>query len=126
MTKILVVEDTEETASLMKTILELSGFNVSLAFDGVDGIEQARKESPDLIITDLAMPRLNGIGMITQLRAMPEFNRIPILAITAYGMETAVEAIKAGANRALARPIQNHLLLVFVSDLLNLDWEAMT
>ena len=119
MAKILVVEDTPDARALMKSILELSGFKVVLAVDGIDGIEQSKKESPDLIITDLAMPRLNGIKMIRQLRAMPEFKTTPILAVTAYGMERALEGIRAGANRALARPIQNHLLLVFVFDLLH-------
>ena len=85
----------------------------------MDGIKQARAESPDLIITDITMPRLNGSEMIQRLRAMPEFETTPILAVTAYGMERALEGIKAGANRALARPIQNHLLLVFVFDLLH-------
>ena len=118
MSKILVVEDDPDASALMKSILELSGLKVALAEDGVEGIEMARAESPSLIITDLAMPRLNGIEMIQQLRAMPEFKHTPILAITSYGMERALEGIKAGANRALARPIQNHLLLVFVLDLL--------
>ena len=119
MAKILVVEDTPDARALMKSILELSGFEVVLAVDGMDGMEQARAESPDLIITDITMPRLNGIEMIQKLRAMLEFKTTPILAVTAYGMERALEGIKAGANRALARPIQNHLLLVFVFDLLH-------
>jgi CheY-like chemotaxis protein len=90
-----------------------------LAADGTEGIERARAEFPDLIITDIAMPRLNGIEMIQRLRAMPEFKDAPILAVTSYGMDKAMEGIRAGANRALARPIQNHLLLVFVFDLLH-------
>ena len=118
MSKVLVIEDATDTAALMKSILELSGFKVVLAFDGVEGIEQARAESPDLIVTDIAMPRLDGIQMIQQLREMPEFKTTPILAITSHGMDRAMDALKAGANRALARPIQNHLLLVFVFDLL--------
>ena len=118
MAKILVVEDILDTRLLMKSILELSGFEVVLAADGVEGIEQARRELPNLIITDIAMPRLDGIEMIQQLRATAEFKTAPILAVTSYGMERAMEAIKAGADRALARPIQNHLLLVFVFDLL--------
>jgi len=52
---------------------------------------------------------------------MDEFKSVPILAVTSTGMERAVEAIKAGANRALARPIENHLLLAFVFDLLKKD-----
>ena len=118
MSKILVVEDDPDASNLMKSILELAGFKVIIAVDGIEGIEQARAGMPDMIITDLAMPRLNGIEMIQQLRAMPEFKQVPILAITSYGMERALEGIRAGANRALARPIQNHLLLVFVFDLI--------
>jgi two-component system, chemotaxis family, chemotaxis protein CheY len=116
---ILVVEDNADTRALMKSILELSRFKVVLAVDGMDGIEQACAESPDLIITDISMPRLNGLEMIQQLRAMPEFKTTPILAVTAHGMDKAMEAIKAGANRALARPVQNHLLLVLVRNLLH-------
>ena len=55
MAKILVVEDTPDAGGLMKSILELSGFKVVLAVDGIDGMEQARAESPDLIITDLSL-----------------------------------------------------------------------
>lgn len=118
MPNILVVEDTEGAAALIRTVLELSGFAVVLAVDGLDGIEKARAKAPDLIITDIAMPRLNGLEMIRRLRGMPEFKTIPILAITSYGMERAMAGIRAGANRAVARPIQNHLLLAFVFDLL--------
>ena len=119
--KILVVDDTPDARELMASILALEQFEVVLAADGVEGIEQARSESPDLIITDLTMPRLPGLEMIHRLREMDEFKTVPILAVTSTGMERAVEAIKAGANRALARPIENHLLLAFVFDLLKKD-----
>ena len=119
--KILVVDDTPDARELMASILALEQFEVVLAADGVEGINQARSESPDLIITDLTMPRLPGLEMIHKLREMDEFKTVPILAVTSTGMERAVEAIKAGANRALARPIENHLLLAFVFDLLKKD-----
>ncbi|HKV41881.1 MAG TPA: response regulator, partial [Blastocatellia bacterium] len=73
----------------------------------------------DLIITDLNMPYLSGIDLIRRLRELPELNSVAILTITSYGLETAVETLKAGADRALARPVENHLLLAFVRDLLN-------
>jgi two-component system, chemotaxis family, chemotaxis protein CheY len=118
--KILVVEDDPDARRLIETILKLAGLNVVLAADGQEGLEKAQVESPDLIITDIAMPRLNGLGLIHELRGIQGFKKMPILAVTSYGMEKAMEAIRAGANRALARPVQNHLLLVFVFDLLNL------
>ena len=120
MQNILVVDDNADTRFLMKVMLEVEGLKVLLAVDGMDGIEKARLEPPALIITDIAMPRLNGIEMIEQLRAMPEFVDAPILAITSYGIEGAMEAREAGASRALSRPAQNHLLIDFVLDLLKM------
>jgi len=118
--KILVVEDDPDARRLIESILKLSRLSVVVAADGQEGLDRAKAELPDVIITDIAMPRLNGLAMIRELRGMPDFKKIPILAITSYGMEKAMEAIKAGANRALARPVENHLLLVFVFDLLKL------
>ena len=118
MTKVLVVEDNSDARELLKSILEHEQLDVIEAENGIEGLERASAESPDLIITDISMPRMNGQQMIRRLRRSPELKRIPILAITAHGIERAMEAIKAGANRALARPVQNHLLLTFVFDLL--------
>lgn len=119
--KILVVEDNPDAREFLTTFLRLKRFKVVVASNGREGIERARAESPDLIITDLMMPSIPGLEMIRKLRAMKEFKHTPILALTAYGMEKAIEALRAGANRSLARPIENHLLLSFVSDLLQLE-----
>ena len=120
MTKVLIVEDNADARVLMRSILKQEQLDVVVAKDGVEGLERARTESPDLIITDISMPRLTGGEMIRKLRESPEHKDVPILAITAYGIERAMEAIKAGASRALARPFENHLLLVFVNDLLKM------
>ncbi|MGH9823253.1 MAG: response regulator, partial [Blastocatellia bacterium] len=104
---------------LIGKILELEHFEVIQAGDGMEGFEQAQAQSPDLVITDLSMPNQSGLEMIQRLRAVPEFKDLPILAITSHGMERALDAMKVGADRALARPVENHLLLAFVSDLLN-------
>jgi len=117
--KILIVEDTEDARDYMESVLEQEGFEVVLAKDGLEGLEQAAQESPDLIITDISMPRLDGFEMIQRIRSSPKQKNVPILAITSHGMDKAMEAIKSGADRALARPVENHLLVAFVSDLLN-------
>ena len=117
--KVLVVEDNQDARVLMEAILKTEGLDVISAADGEEGLERALEEPPDLIITDISMPRLTGLQLIRRLRGLPRFKQIPILAVTAYGIEKAIEAIQAGANRALARPIENHLLRAFVSDLLN-------
>ena len=118
MPKILIVEDTEDTRNYMESVLELEGFDVVVAKDGLEGLDQFRSELPDLVITDISMPQLDGFGLIQQIRSNPQQNNVPILAITSYGMEKAMEAIRGGADRALARPVDNHLLVAFVADLL--------
>ena len=117
--RILVVDDIPDARELIGKILELEHFEVIQAGDGMEGFEQAQAQSPDLVITDLSMPNQSGLEMIQRLRAVPEFKDLPILAITSHGMERALDAMKVGADRALARPVENHLLLAFVSDLLN-------
>ncbi len=102
----------------MEAILETLGLEVIDAANGEEGFERTLEESPDLIITDISM-RVTGLQLIRRLRGLPAFKEIPILAVTAYGIDKAIEAIKAGANRALVRPIENHLLRAFVFDLLN-------
>ena len=116
--RILVIEDDPDARSLIETLLKQAGYDVLLAADGREGLEKTTNESPDLIITDIAMPRLDGLRLIQLLRTMPLFRNLPILAITSFGTERATEAIKAGANRALARPVRNELLLQFVKGLM--------
>ena len=116
--KILVIEDDPDARSLIETILKQAGYDVLLAADGREGLEKTTNESPDLIITDIAMPRLDGLRLIQLLRTMPLFRNLPILAITSFGAERATEAIKAGANRALSRPVHNDFLLQFVKSLI--------
>ena len=116
--KILIVEDTDDTRVYMESVLELEGFDVVSARDGLEGLEQATSELPDLIITDISMPHLDGFQMIQEIRARPDQKHVPILAITSHGMDKAMEAIKGGADRALARPVENHLLVAFVAELL--------
>lgn len=116
--KILVVDDSGDTREMMAKLLELESFTVVTAEDGSAGINVATYEHPDLIITDINMPNLNGIEMIKQLRNQPEFGRVPIMAITAYGNGVAKEALEAGADRATTKPIQFNTLIVEIRDLL--------
>src|SRR5690242_14519319 len=97
--KILVVDDDPDQRELLETVLTLSGYDVVLAFDGQEGLELAQAESPDLIITDIAMPRMSGVRLIYRLRSMPGFKKLPILAVTSHGTEVAIDALHAGASR---------------------------
>ena len=116
--KILIVEDTPETCDILTILLELKGYEVVVAKDGVRGLEQVHTQRPDLIITDIQMPRMDGNAMIKKLRSQLTCWDLPILVITAHGKERAAEAMKAGANCALFHPIKDDLLLPLVRSLL--------
>ena len=116
--KILVVDDSSDTREMMTKLLEIESFNVVTAEDGRAGFDAAKAERPDMIITDINMPNLNGIEMIRLLRAEVEFVSVPIMAITAYGQSVAKEAIDAGADHAATKPIDFDSLIRGIRQLL--------
>lgn len=116
--KILVVDDSADTREMMAKLLELEAFIVVTAEDGKMGIDVAHDELPDLIITDINMPNMSGIEMIKHLRKQAGLERVPIMAITAYGNGVAKDALEAGANRAATKPIQFNALIVEIKQLL--------
>ena len=116
--KILVVDDSDDTRDMMAKLLELESFAVVTAQDGVDALKVAADEQPDLILTDVNMPNLNGIEMIRELRKRPGFRRVPVIAITAYGNGVANEALEAGADGAATKPVRFNELLERIKQLL--------
>jgi CheY-like chemotaxis protein len=87
MKKILLVEDEVDIAEVLRDVLELRGFVVVLAFDGREGLAAARAHRPDLVITDLMMPAMDGIELIESIRQLPDLARMPIIAISAAPYE---------------------------------------
>ena len=117
--KILVVDDTTDTRDLLHLYLKTAGYTVFVAADGGEGLYQAKMDEPDLIITDINMPNLDGFGLIRELRATEEFANIPIIALTAYGEEQLVRAREAGANEAVTKPMIMEGLVALVNSLLD-------
>lgn len=101
--KILLIDDDPDVREAITVILEAQPYTVVTAEDGIEGLEKIRQETPDLIILDLLMPRLDGFGVVRQLKEDPRFakySRIPILILTAvqedasrrrYELETGLE-----------------------------------
>ena len=81
-TKILVVEDEEILLTALSEELKQEGFEVVGAKDGIEGVEKAASEKPDLILLDLVMPRLDGIGALKEIKAKPETKDIPVVILT--------------------------------------------
>jgi DNA-binding response OmpR family regulator len=104
MSKILVVEDNADTRELLDIYFTNAGFTVATAIDGHEGFQKAQAEKPDLIITDIAMPNVDGAEMIRQLRAEPEMADTPVLVFTAHGSATPEKVKAAGANQAFYKP----------------------
>jgi DNA-binding response OmpR family regulator len=103
--KILLVEDHPDTRDLLALMLRSIGFTVYTADDGFEGLKLVAADCPALIITDLHMPNLDGINMIRILRDQPECKTVPILVVSACESRKISDAITAGANEAICKPI---------------------
>ena len=111
MKRILIVEDVEWNRDLLVQILE-EDYEVLEAVDGREGIEKAKAEKPDLILTDMLMPEIGGLELAETLRRSPDFTDTPIIAVTAQAMAgDAEKAIAAGCNDYVSKPIDEDILM---------------
>jgi two-component system cell cycle response regulator DivK len=105
--KILIVEDNPQNMRLVEMALSAESYFLLEATNGEEALEIAKKERPDLIIMDVQLPKMSGLEVTRKLREIPEFNRTPIIAITAYAMKGDEEkALDAGCNAYLSKPIR--------------------
>ncbi|HYP26731.1 MAG TPA: response regulator [Blastocatellia bacterium] len=116
--KILIVEDHPDSRDLLAILLRQRGHTVYTAEDGREGLKFISLDTPDLIITDLNMPNLDGIEMIKILRGQPECQGLPVIVVTAHGGEKRSKAIEAGANEAMDKPIDCEALFRTIDRLL--------
>ena len=115
---LLIVEDNPDLRELLAIFLKLEGFAVITAEDGEAGLRMIHQQPPDLVITDIEMPKLDGISMIRELRRWPETRTLPVLVLSAYCGNNGNEAIEAGATRAAYKPMQLEALLRIIEQLL--------
>ena len=103
--KVLVVEDYEDTREFMKFLLQDYGFDVAEAANGYEAIEAVSKYVPDLILMDISMPGMDGLTAARKIRENSGSRVPPIIAITAYGEAARRKAIEAGCDASLSKPI---------------------
>src|SRR5712691_11023715 len=104
--RILVIEDNNENLDLMTYLLQAFGHSTVTARDGVEGLDAARREAPDLILCDLQMPRLDGFGVARELRRDARFAQTPLVAVTAFAMRDDRERVlAAGFDGYITKPI---------------------
>lgn len=108
MATILIVDDYAPNHRLMSFVLEQSGFAVISALDGLQALDCLATTPIDLIVTDLTMPRLDGIGLAEQVRADARFAGMPIIMVTASGKEAdEVKAAGVGVDAFLTKPVDS-------------------
>jgi two-component system alkaline phosphatase synthesis response regulator PhoP len=116
-TKILIVEDEPNMVAGLRDNFEFEGFEVLTAPDGVQGLERALKESPDLVVLDVMMPRMSGLDVCKQLKAKRP--SIPIIMLTARGQEVdKVVGLELGADDYVTKPFSIRELLARVKAVL--------
>ena len=119
MPKILLVEDNEMNRDMLSRRLQKKGFEVVIAIDGGEGVAKAKSEKPDLILMDLSLPVMDGLQATAKIKADPETQPIPVLALTAHAMaDDRAKALAAGCEDYDTKPIELPRLLEKIEKLL--------
>ena len=117
--RILLVDDEPSIVKMVGKRLEVEGFEVLIAMDGQDGLDKARSQSPDLIVLDLMLPKLNGYEVCTMLKQDARYQKIPIVLFTAKAQEKDEKlGMECGANGYVRKPFRAQELLEKIRGLL--------
>jgi CheY-like chemotaxis protein len=121
-TRILLVEDDPGTIEVMQQELTVLGYEVTVAENGVDGVQMAISQLPDLIVMDIRLPKMDGLRAATLIRDNPNTGNIPILAATVNALAGDREkCLEAGCNDYIAKPFTHRELGAAIKRLLKVD-----
>ena len=105
--RILIADDNAASRELLKEVLEMSGYEVIEATNGVEAVDGVRESAPDLVLVDIQMPLLDGYGVLRELRADPRYAHLRVVALTAFAMQGDRErAQTAGFDGYITKPIE--------------------
>ncbi len=117
---ILVVDDDTLARELIRRMLQIKGWQVAEAADGLEALDHVARNRPDLLILDVMMPRMDGLTVCRRLRGDPESARLPIIMLSAKTQLDAVEAgLRAGADRYLGKPVAMNTLFETVETVMS-------
>lgn len=117
--KVLAVDDSATIRTSISFVLKQEGYDVVEAVDGVDGIEKAKADKFNLVITDINMPNMDGIEMIKQLRATDGYKFTPIIALTTENQDSKMQEGKAaGATGWIVKPFTSEKLIAIVKKII--------
>jgi CheY-like chemotaxis protein len=124
--RILYIEDNPQNLRLVRKMLNLAGYDMLEATDGLSGVALAAREMPDLILMDINLPDINGLEATARLKASPQLSWIPVIALTANAMHGDRETcIAAGCDGYIPKPITKSELLSTVSFFLETSLRQM-
>ena len=104
---VLVVDDDPVILKLLEVNFEMEGFTVLVAHDGAEGIDVARSERPDVIVSDIMMPKKSGLELVTDLKSDPGTSDIPIILLSAKAQNADVRTgLEAGADDYVTKPFE--------------------
>ena len=110
--KILAIDDSRTIREMLRQTLTQGGFEVHVAEDGLDGLEKLPEVDPDVVITDINMPRVDGFGVIEAIRAASEFAGMPILVLTTESAQDLKDrARQSGATGWIVKPFDDSRLI---------------
>ena len=105
MAKVLVIDDDPVILELLRVNFEIESFEVVMARDGREGLEKARTENPDVVLSDIMMPRLDGLELVSILREDPRTRTLPIILLSAKAQNAEVEqGLDLGADDYVTTP----------------------
>lgn len=121
MKKILIVEDSKDILETTSELLELKGYQVATALNGLKGLELAKSILPDLIISDIMMPKMDGYELLQALRTDAKTAMIPFIFLTAKAQKTDIlRGAVSGADRYLTKPFTMAELLKTVKEIMDI------
>jgi len=110
--RVLIVEDNVDAAEILRTLLEYHGYEVSVAYNGPEGVSAARSERPDVVLCDIGLPGMDGYAVADALRQSPETGSTRLIAVTGYGREEDKQrALASGFDLHLVKPVNAQQLL---------------
>jgi two-component system, cell cycle response regulator DivK len=115
--RILVIEDHEENRRILRDLLTSGGYEIIEATTGLEGVDMAEQEHPDLILMDIQLPGVDGYEATRRIKANPALHHIPIIAVTSYALSgDDAQALEAGCDAYVAKPFSPRALLAKIRE----------
>jgi two-component system CheB/CheR fusion protein len=123
--RVLIVDDTEDITNMLRLLLTEAGYDVVIAFSAPQALAAAQNEFFDLVISDIAMPAVSGYELAAQLRALPQYKRVPLIALTGFAeYDDKGDALASGFTEFIRKPVDTEAFLKIMACLQRSSNEA--